>query len=122
MKDKLLKDIEILICKNNLKEALRLTKINYRKYRDICFLHQQLKILEKLKAFKGDLPYEDILTEFETEFEQLTVYFIYRHLIKAAEDYLTAEYLQFTFISVFMIAKGNARIERIKCEDIKNGR
>jgi len=25
-------------------------------------------------------------------------------------------------LSVFMIAKGNARIERIKCEDIKNGR
>ncbi len=52
MKDKLLKDIEILICKNNLKEALRLTKINYRKHKDIYFLHQQLKILEKLKKNK----------------------------------------------------------------------
>ena len=78
--------------------------------------------LEKLKAFKSDLPYEDILTEFETEFEQLTVYFIYRHLIKAAEDYLTAEYLQFTFISVFMIAKVLALIKAekgvVKREDL----
>lgn len=74
------------------------------------------EILEKLKTYKYDLSYSDILSEFETEFEQLTVYFIFRHLIKAAEDYLTAEYLQFTFISVFIIANILALIKAEKGE------
>ena len=74
------------------------------------------EILEKLKTYKYDLSYSDILSEFETEFEQLTVYFIFRHLIKAAEDYLTAEYLQFTFISVFIIANVLALIKAEKGE------
>ncbi len=72
--------------------------------------------LIKLKNTENSLDFESVLSEFGTEFEQLAVYFIYRHLIKAAEDYLSAEYLQFAFISVFMIASVLALIKKEKGE------
>ena len=74
------------------------------------------EILKKLSKAESNLNFEEILDNFENEFKNLAVYFIYRHLIKAAEDFSTAEYLQFTFISIYMVASVLALIKSEKGE------
>jgi len=79
-------------------------------------------ILNKLINSDEYLNLEEILNEFEDAFANLAVYFIYRHLVKAAEDYCTAEYLQFTFISVLLTASILALLKsekgEVKTEDL----
>ena len=75
--------------------------------------------LNKLIKTDANLGFEEVFNEFENEFKNLAIYFIYRHLIKAAEDFCTAEYLQFTFISLFIIASILALIKEEKGEITK---
>ena len=61
-------------------------------------------ILYKLQNYDFENDFEKVLLKYETEFEQLSVYFIYRHFIKAVDDFCEKEYLQFAFLSVYMIS------------------